>query len=1369
MGSYSSALTGESGNPGWYCFDRESIAGFNQYLSSKYNSTELAEKFNITDISSFNFTQYLRDKGYRSISLSIYEPGRSHSIDRVRWENLPQDIPQPDNYTRYLWREFENYQLKVLIDFYRELSSELKAYARSKGRNFWIAANLAPTLSYNGAEGRLSMIPLLTGIDFPFFEIWYDDIQYPERNIAPLFRTIYAAGKHFAAMTCPTPSFSSIFRSDNPYPEEQVLATAELMACGGWPQTTLHNLTYIRFMQQHPTLLPREQDGAIALIYSLPSAQNFRRVGNREPWGYRPFESIFYLLSDMNNVTFDVVIFGDDEFYPYTPTVEELSKYRALILSNATCLSDDQVNVLLNYVEGGGVLIGIGVIGIYDERGFPVTDVDRLNFASYFNATGGPDDPESIHIYDYGEGKIISLSQEVIDDFIYGHERLVEFSSVWHDPSYSEEEKAAEWWFNYEWYIGDWIDWFRTALREANVQTDISADLNPLVMFIRYWDPNTNATIFHFINYLYDNEWNDTAIDQENANFTFTLRPELQGKPLRVRYYTPEIPDGITLNYTIESGNMVKVVIPKLHIWGILRVEEAKEEPSIYLIDSPTELTGNIILDGDMIVASDLVIRDSIIKVSSNSNAPIEIEVLNGSSLRLINATFEPYDEGSSYYIVVHRGASLYMENSTIRGAGVSGPLDSGGVWVEAENTIIINSIFEDCYQYGLFLMEANYTYIRNCTFTGNMEGLMAYWTWYIKVINCTFAENSIGLYAKHTHRLEILNCRFEGNTRFGAMVDRSEFAVLRDSEFAGSEWDGLSFWTSIFVETVNCTSWNNGYGYTFRNTPISTILNSDAYNNTWSGILLRDVNSWNLMPPPTLLGYETENTSRGDQLPSNVIGGWDGRRTLITHNRIWGNHEGISVSCSGYFNEDIFIINNTIQVNDVGIDVNDTSSSIVAGNNFIDNAIQIRASNVDIDFNATGYGNYWSDNPGTDVYEVCDGLYDKHPLTQPNTIVDASDVTPPAVSILQERWIDGWDEDGINDFLELIIRLQDDSSLYTNPQYEIGTVNLIYPAMAELEEGGSPICSYALFPPETYNQSNDIIIDFTTDYFAYWVPDYLSPETLHQAHADVYASDIYGHWSRNETEPPHITMVRYENGSLHVEVAVFDLSRIMNVTLHYSTDGQNYQDTSMTYNDEKGTYETRIQTAEPGIIWFYVSATDIYGNYAETPIYTARVRGMPMENQVTIHIHPGWNLIGISLKPNDTSIEAIFGENLRNIQYIYGYYNGSWSYWIRGIQSKLSELKPGYGYWVKATENFNITLIGSIPEELNITDGWNLIALCGNETMPIDEWISEYPGWKDVFTYTTIEERWLYYIRGIGGNLETIEPGRGYWLYIEK
>jgi len=458
-------------------------------------------------------------------------------------------------------------------------------------------------------------------------------------------------------------------------------------------------------------------------------------------------------------------------------------------------------------------------------------------------------------------------------------------------------------------------------------------------------------------------------------------------------------------------------------------------------------------------------------------------------------------------------------------------------------------------------------------------------------------------------------------------------------------------------------------------------------------------------MPPYALLGSGTvsatsTNLPRGDYLPSNVIGGWNGKRTLITHSRIENNSEGISISGSGYFNEDVLILNNTIQSNAIGINVNDTSSSIVAGNNFIDNTMQVKASNIDIDFNATDYGNYWSDYAGSGAYEVCDGIYDYHSLAEPNVIDDVPDTTPPNVFILNESWTDDeWDpdrSDGINDVLRLTIRLEDDSPFYVNPQYEIGIVNLIYPALADLEEGGNPICSYALNPPESYEQPNNITICFVTDFFAYWVPNYTSPDTLQYAHADVYASDIYGHWSRNETEPPHITLVRYGSSSFHIEASVFDLSSIANVILHYSMDGETYQSAPMTYNEEYGTYECTIQNIG-GTIWFYISATDVYGSYAETSIY---IYTMEEIAEVIVSVNALWNELEEQLSLTATAECSVCGTIT----------SGSVNYAIYTISGDPTGLEGAMTYnsssarWEATVDTRNLSL-GEYRAVVSVTD----------------------------------------------------------------
>lgn len=164
-GTVPSALAGEMGDYGdaaLYCFDEESIIGFREYLKDKYTPEELKENFRISDISSFNFTAYLRERGYT----------KNSDIEKIRYENQSPENEVGDQETKRLWREFEKYRLKATLNFYDELCSYLKSRAANENRNFWIAANLKPTLSYHYSEGMMSIVPFLAHLDFPYFEVF---------------------------------------------------------------------------------------------------------------------------------------------------------------------------------------------------------------------------------------------------------------------------------------------------------------------------------------------------------------------------------------------------------------------------------------------------------------------------------------------------------------------------------------------------------------------------------------------------------------------------------------------------------------------------------------------------------------------------------------------------------------------------------------------------------------------------------------------------------------------------------------------------------------------------------------------------------------------------------------------------------------------------------------------------------------------------------------------------------------------------------------------------------------------------------------------------------------------------------------------
>ena len=93
-------------------------------------------------------------------------------------------------------------------------------------------------------------------------------------------------------------------------------------------------------------------------------------------------------------------------------TLEELSRYRVLFLSQAACLSEAQLEAIAEYVRRGGGLVATGKTSLFDEEG---AQRDNFGLAELFGADlCGMANPEFVHAYGprvyarlTGEGGII--------------------------------------------------------------------------------------------------------------------------------------------------------------------------------------------------------------------------------------------------------------------------------------------------------------------------------------------------------------------------------------------------------------------------------------------------------------------------------------------------------------------------------------------------------------------------------------------------------------------------------------------------------------------------------------------------------------------------------------------------------------------------------------------------------------------------------------------------------------------------------------------------------------------------------------------------------------------------------------------------
>ena len=106
---------------------------------------------------------------------------------------------------------------------------------------------------------------------------------------------------------------------------------------------------------------------------------------------------------------------------------------------------------------------------------------------------------------------------------------------------------------------------------DASFTSDITTDVGPLVHVHRFTDPTTGREILHLVNFDYD-DTSDKVIGTSDNGFAFA--PRRQYVQPKVTYYTPDSPQGVTLPVTQLDSGYIQVLIPSLHVYGIVVVEE---------------------------------------------------------------------------------------------------------------------------------------------------------------------------------------------------------------------------------------------------------------------------------------------------------------------------------------------------------------------------------------------------------------------------------------------------------------------------------------------------------------------------------------------------------------------------------------------------------------------------------------------------------------------------------------------------------------------------------------------------------------------------------------------------------------------------
>ena len=130
----------------------------------------------------------------------------------------------------------------------------------------------------------------------------------------------------------------------------------------------------------------------------------------------------------------------------------------------------------------------------------------------------------------------------------------------------------------------------------------------------------------------------------------------------------------------------------------------------------------------------------------------------------------------------------------------------------------------------------------------------------------------------------------------------------------------------------------------------------------------------------------------------------------------------------------------------------------------------------------------------------------------------------------------------------------------------------------------------------------------------------------------------------------------------------------------------------------------------------------------------------------LTVDYLSGWNMVGLPLGVDDSSVTTIFPEAINGTLYSY---NGSYS--------QVDFLENGNGYWLRFTSSGSSEIIGTeiTSITLSLQEGWNLIS-----------GISSTIGIENIIDPSNIIiDGTLYGYNGSYLSSDNLTPGAGYWL----
>jgi hypothetical protein len=208
-------------------------------------------------------------------------------------------------------------------------------------------------------------------------------------------------------------------------------------------------------------------------------------------------------------------------------------------------------------------------------------------------------------------------------------------------------------------------------------------------------------------------------------------------------------------------------------------------------------------------------------------------------------------------------------------------------------------------------------------------------------------------------------------------------------------------------------------------------------------------------------------------------------------------------------------------------------------------------------------------------------------------------------------------------------------------------------------------------------------------------------------------------------------------------------------------------------YTDKKGprvTYSDEYRLGDESSSFEEVAP----GAKSGPPPTTVTPENPPAGASSTVKLATGWNLISLPVRPANTGIDSVLSAINGKFDAIYSYdaAKGQYLSYVPGEKrNDLTSLENGRGYWIYMNQAGSLTVNGvAASKSVDLQAGWNLAGLSSTSAVPIATALSSLKGkYEAVYAFDTSSNTYRGHDPQAGGELTSMSPGEGYWIYASE